>query len=47
MLRHMCWSDELFELRLMEMCFELMAKGYKQRRVLDSFDKASDHPCPY
>ena len=43
-LRRICWSDESFELRLTEMCSELMARGNKQRSVLDSFDKVRKIP---
>ena len=43
-LRRLCWSNELFELRLTELCSELVSRGYKKRSILDSFDKVRGIP---
>ena len=43
-IRRICWSDELFEIRLTELCTFLLSRGYKKRSIMDFFERARQVP---
>ena len=43
-IRRICWSEELLETRLTELCTDLVSRSYRRRSILDSFERVRQVP---